>query len=113
MKHQTPTTQATKAGTSNNSLGNLIEENNKELGPLTHSEINQFLDAVTRAKMFPELKDGDTLPSIEVSRNVCAYYNKDMAAFDKVGYFTFNGVNVYEKGKKEEAQKRDAQRAIT
>lgn len=100
-----------KAGTSNNLLGNQIEENNRDKGVVTHAEINQFLDAVTRAKMFPDLKDGEVIPSVEVSRHVCAYYNKDMAAFDKVGYFTFNGVNVYEEGKKEEAQKRDATRA--
>ncbi len=100
-----------KAGTSNNSLGNQIEENNRDKGAVTHSELNQFLDAVTRAKMFPQLGPNDVIPSVETSRNVCQYYNKDMEAFDKVGYFTFNGVNVYEEGKKEEAQKRDAARA--
>lgn len=101
-----------KAGTSTNSLGSLIEENNApkevESGEVTQSDINMFLDSVARAKNRGP-KTGEAIPSIETERKIVEYYNRtNIEGFDSVGYFTFNGVNVYEKGKREKSQAKDS-----
>ena len=95
-----------KAGLSNNSIESLLEENNRDKEGITTMEINMFLDSVSRAKMMG-INAGEQLPSMEANRKIIEYYNREnLAGFDEVGYFTFNGVNVYELGKKEEALKK-------
>ena len=69
-------------------------------------DISQFLDDVTMAKATYE---GADLPCLEVDRKLCEHYNREhLAEFDKTGYFVFHGVKVYEKGKRDYADGRDA-----
>ncbi len=97
MKHHTPQTQDTKAGTSD-SLLNAVES--KEPSFATPQDINAFL---TEVAALPPLQKGEELHELEVPRRVIEHYNrsaKAMAGFDEAGYFIFQGVKVFEKGKK-------------
>lgn len=85
-----------------------MDENNREKNFVSTVEINFFLDSIARAKTMG-VKMGEHLPSVEAPRKLVEYYNpNNIQGFDEVGYFTFNGVNVYEEGKKEEALAKDA-----
>lgn len=47
----------------------------------------------------------DDIPHLEAPRPVIEHFNRrSMTAFDQVGYFIFQGVRVYEEGKKEWAR---------
>lgn len=67
---------------------------------VTQSDLNKFTSVIATAN---GQKVGQEVPEIEVPRRVIDYFNKGkMKGFDTVGYFLFNGVKVYEKGKREE-----------
>jgi len=52
--------------------------------------------------------EGEAVPCVEASRKIVEFYNRaNIKGFDKAGYFMFQGVKVYEKGKREEADARD------
>jgi len=56
------------------------------------------------------LKKDNEIPSVEVPRRVIEHYNRGNAikSFDEAGYFIFNNVKVYESGKKDLADQKDA-----
>jgi hypothetical protein len=73
---------------------------------LTAVEISNFMDEVSMALA---TREGDDFPEIEAERNICEHYNREnLKGFDSSGYFIFHGVKVYEKGKKDFADNRDA-----
>lgn len=99
-----PTIQPTNPGTSKNLLQEETKANNEKT-ELTRNEFNEFLEDVADAL---NRKEGLDLPCIEASRKVCEHYNKHaMKAFDEVQYFLFQGVKVFEVGKREQAEARD------
>lgn len=52
---------------------------------------------------------GQEPPCIEVARKIVAHFNRGaMPAFDEVGYFLFHNVKVFERGKRQQAEARDA-----
>lgn len=65
-------------------------------------------DAINRGKPDPE---EDDMPYIEAPRDVVEHYNKhNMKGFDGGPlYFIFNGVKVYEEGRRIESLKRNRQ----
>lgn len=72
---------------------------------LTQSEINEFHDQVTIAVSD---RIGREVPEIEVERKVLEHFNRGrMKGIDDVGYFIYQGVKCYEKGKMEDAQRKD------
>ena len=95
---QVPTTPGMKAGTSTKNL-EAVE------GP-TRDELNLFHEKIAIAH---ETKEGDQLPEIEVPRKIINYYNRhSIKGFDKAGYFIYQGVKVFEIGKREELRDRDS-----
>ena len=106
MQHQIPTTQDTSPGTLNNSLNETAPQEAVTTGP-TRDDLNRFSELIARAL---EAKKEKETPEIEVPRRVVEYFNKtNLKGFDEVGYFVFNGVKVYERGKKEEAKRKDSE----
>ena len=107
MSRQTPTTPAMNPGSSTNLAAETLKENNKKTG-VSRGTLNEFLENVAGAMaMGPQ--DGEDMPWIEVTRDVLEHFNRgQMAGVDKAGYFVFQGVKVYEQGKREEAKLRDS-----
>lgn len=99
MSRPTQTIQATNAGTSKTCSQKELED--LQSGVVTREEITEFLNAITVA---PQMGDDH----IEASRKVCEHYNRhNLKGFEQAGYFIFNGVKVYEKGKKNAADTKD------
>lgn len=72
---------------------------------LNDGDLDRFVSLVAQAK---SLAEAGAVPEVEVPRRVIEYHNKgNIKGFDSVGYFVFNGVKVYEKGKKEEAKSKE------
>ena len=70
--------------------------------------MNKFLEDVAYA-MAEGPKD-EAMPWVEAPRNVIEYINKGrLDGFDAVKYCLFNGVKIYEEGKREGAFQRDQQ----
>lgn len=78
-------------------------------GP-SREDLNRFMERVAIAKDAAGAPGpGRELPEIEVPRRVIAHFNRQsMKGFDDVGYFIYQGVKVFEFGKREEAARRDA-----
>lgn len=103
MKDLTHKTQDTKAGTSNNLVNETLKENNSKHA--TRADINEFLDDVSTAI---QAKVGDEMPCVEANKRIIEHYNRgSMQGFKDVGYFIFNGVKVFEKGKVDEFVNKD------
>lgn len=52
--------------------------------------------------------DGD-LPHVEAPRHICEHINRGkMKGFDEVGWSIFNGVKVFEEGRREQVLEREA-----
>jgi hypothetical protein len=86
-----------------------VSEPVAESEEVTQSDLNSFLDEISRAGML--YVHGQEPPCIEVSRKIIAHFNRGdgpMAAIDQVGYFLFHNVKVFERGKREGAEARDA-----
>lgn len=72
---------------------------------VTQSDLNYFMDQVNAVLMG---KDEGVVPEIEVPRKIVQHFNRrNIHGFDEVGYFVYNGVKVYEEGKKDKAKSRD------
>lgn len=105
MNPLTQMIQATKHTTSNNLLKDKAEGNQTvRLGP-TRDELNQFLEDVAVQKAL----SGSEFPEIEAPRVIIEFYNKgNIKGFDDAGYFIFDGVKVFEAGKKEDAKRKES-----
>lgn len=52
---------------------------------------------------------GDEMPGVEASRKIIEHFNRGrMAGVESVGYFIYEGVKVFEEGKREASEARDA-----
>lgn len=73
-------------------------------GP-NQDDLNTFFQRITFAK---QGHVGPGMPDIEAPRRLAIHFNRgSMDAFDSVGYFVYQGVRVYEVGKKEDAKRRE------
>jgi len=62
-------------------------------------ELYAFQDACMLTQDF----DFDNVPYVEAPRSIIEHYNRGkMEGFDKAGYFMYQSVRVYEKGKRTE-----------
>ena len=69
--------------------------------------MGRFFDEIHAA-----IADGGELPALEVDRRIIEHFNRgNLGGFDSVGYFVYQGVKVYEVGKREEAEVREARTA--
>lgn len=49
------------------------------------------------------------MPGVEADRKIIEHFNRGkMAGVDAVGYFVYEGVKVFEAGKREESERREA-----
>ncbi len=104
---QTRTTQGTKNGTASNAIGAELMRNKDSEG-LSREEINLFLNEVSDARDEWMRKGRGPLPEIEVDRKVIERFNRSgMDSFDETLCFIYQDVKVFEKGKKEEALRRE------
>lgn len=72
----------------------------------SREELGVFFDLVHNAAN--SSLPGET-PGIEAPRKIIEHFNRGrMAGIDSVGYFIYEGVKVFEEGKRLEAEKRDA-----
>lgn len=76
--------------------------------------LNQFLDSINDALQLPiaevaENEPPEDMPWVEAPREVIEHYNKgSIKGFDNGPlYFVFQGVKVYEKGRRNEARLRE------
>lgn len=69
--------------------------------------LQKFLTDIQDALMVPDIVDQAGTPCIEADRDVCEHYNRNTEAFDSVGYFIFQGVKVFERGKLESSSRKD------
>lgn len=69
--------------------------------------MGEFFDAIHRA--INEVGPGET-PAIEASRKIVEHFNRGRAihGFEKAGYFVYQGVKIFEEGKRHGAETRDA-----
>ena len=73
-------------------------------GP-SQDDLNRFAAIISRAS---EQKAPGTVPEVEVPRRVIEYYNqRNLKGFEEAGYFIYNGVKVFEKGKREQFRNKD------
>ena len=71
----------------------------------TREELAEFYDALAHAKM--EAIAGQ-IPAMEASRKVIMHFLREkMRGFDDVMYFIYEGVKVFEQGKREEAERKE------
>ena len=96
------TTQATKAGTSSNSTN----ETKADSYP-TRQEIAQFMDAIHTAKAHGDVHD---IPCIDAATKIVRHFNqgRSLKGLEEVGYFVYDGVKVFEEGRRVEAMRKDA-----
>lgn len=74
-------------------------------GDASHEDVNMFLDSIARAL---HEEQGEGMPEIEAPRKIIEYYNRgSINGFEKAGYFIFQGVKVFEDGKKAERSHED------
>ena len=81
---------------------------------MSREELNEFLDAINDAlQLGPQPVEGEEeledMPWIEAKRSVIEHYNKaNIKGFDNGPmYFVFQGVRVYEQGKRKIAKERE------
>lgn len=68
---------------------------------LSDGDIDRFSSLIAKAK-------NENAAEVEVPRRVIEYYNKgNLTGFDKVGYFVYQNIKVYETGKKEESKAKE------
>lgn len=64
--------------------------------------MGRFFDEIHAA-----MAENGEMPAIEVDRRVIEHFNRNsLGGFDAVGYFVYQGVKVYEVGKREAAEER-------
>lgn len=82
-------------------LGNEIALNNLTSDADFRTELNLFLESVASAAVGGA---SDDIPHVEAPRKIIEYINRGRAieGFDSVGWCVFNGVKVFEAGKREE-----------
>lgn len=81
------------------------EQEDPDRGP-SRQDLNLFAEKIAIANENRDLKT--PLPEIEVPRRVIQHFNqRSMDGFDKCGYFVYQGVKVFEVGKKELAVIKD------
>lgn len=104
MSNQAPMTHATKAGTSPS-----FESETKPAKPefATEAIIADFFKRLHDAKnevMPPEV------PTMEAPKIIISHFNQGLAAagVKKAGYFIYQGVKVFEEGRRAEAETRDS-----
>lgn len=90
-----------RVGISETGLAKEIRTNNEKT-TVTKKVMNEFLEDVSAAKQM--WSHGESAPWIEAPREIIERYNKDITAFNKVLFFTFDGVNVCETGTLQRAQ---------
>lgn len=74
--------------------------------PTRQEMMDKFLTDLAEA--MAEGPTEDSIPHTEAPRAVIEHFNRrSMEAFDQVGYFLFQGVKVYEEGKKEWAREQE------
>lgn len=72
------------------------------------SELNFFLESVATAAVGGS---DDDIPHVEAPRKIIEHINRGkLAGFDSVGWCVFNGVKVFEVGKREEILAKEAQK---
>lgn len=70
----------------------------------TKEELAQFYDSLHAAKV--EGAVTGTVPAMEVSRKMVEHFLRGkMAGFERVYYFVYDGVKVFEAGKREEGER--------
>lgn len=69
----------------------------------TREELSVFFDDCHQAR---NLTEPGEVPIVEASRKIVEHFNMGkMAGISSVGYFIYEGIKVYEKGKREIAEK--------
>lgn len=72
----------------------------------SREELGIFFDAVHTA--VHSVAPGE-MPGIEASRKIVEHFNRGrMAGIDSVGYFIYEGVKVFEEGRRDASEKNDA-----
>lgn len=75
----------------------------KKFGP-DQNELNEFIANLSHVRSY-----GGANPEMEASRSIVEHFNQgNIQDFDKVGYFIYQGVKVFEAGKVADAKRRDA-----
>lgn len=78
--------------------------------PDFRSDLNYFLEQVATAA---SEGSSDDIPHVEAPRKIVEYINRGkVKSFDEVGWCVFNGVKVFEMGKRQEVLDREARDAI-
>lgn len=73
------------------------------------SDLNLFLEKVATAA---SEGSSDDIPHVEAPRTIVEYINRGkVKSFDEVGWCVFNGVKVFELGKREQVLEREAREA--
>lgn len=105
---QPQTTPTMKRSTSKNLLGEEIAKNKKS-SKVSREMLNEFYDAIQDAEL-AGIPDDDDMPWVEAPREIIEQYNRNsMKGFEEGPlYFVFQGVKVYEAGRREEAIKRNS-----
>lgn len=78
---------------------------NNEVTVVTKKVMNDFLEDIASAKQQPRTGEEGS-PWVEAPMEIIKRYNKDLASFYQVMFFTFDGVNVCETGTMQEAKRR-------
>jgi hypothetical protein len=74
---------------------------------VTSEELQSFMLKISLAQTNPDHDRDGGIPWIEASRGIIEHYQRDLKAFDKVKYFIFHNVKVYEEGFRDMALEQD------
>ena len=96
MKHQPQITPDTKSGTEK------TYSEDREQAKKIMDKLETFHSDLEIEKLMAQDR-GDTMPVVEAPREICEHFNRGrlLKAFDRAGYFIYDGVAVCETGKKE------------
>lgn len=104
MQPQHQTAPNTNPGTSSNGIKPPEAKENESPIP-TDKELARFYDSLNGARASAE---PNSLPGIETSRKIITHFMRgNMAGFDRVHYFIYQGVKVFEQGKRAEAERKE------